>query len=91
MVTHVYTRIIIATTSDDLIASSVLLSFSRCDTQSCAALPIIDDNIIEGKESFHYMLERTTDLDERIELDSTVGELVILNDDNGMFPPNRYH
>ena len=84
MVTHVY---IIATTSDDLTASSVILSFACCDTQSCAALPIINDDIIEGNKSFHYMLERTPDLDERIKLDSTVGKLVILNDDNGMLPP----
>ena len=64
----------------------MVVSFAHCDTQSCAALPIINDDIIEGNKSFHYMLERTADLDERIKLDSTVGELVILNDDNGMLP-----
>ena len=75
---------IIATSSDDLITSSLILSFVPCKIQSCAALPIINDDIIERNKSFYYMLERTTDLDERIKLDSTVGELVILNDDNGM-------
>ena len=75
---------IIATSSDDLTTSSLILSFVSCEAQSCAALEIIDDDIIERNKSFYYMLERTVDLDERIKLDSTVGELVILNDDNGM-------
>ena len=75
---------IIATSSDDLTTSSLILSFVPCQIQSCAALQIIDDDIIERNKSFYYMLERTIDLDERIKLDSTVGELVILNDDNGM-------
>ena len=68
---------IIATNSDDLITSSLILSFVQCDIQSYVALQIIDDDIIERNESFYFMLERTVDLDERIKLDSTVGELLI--------------
>ena len=65
----------------------MIVSFTSCETQSCAALPIINDDIIEGNKSFYYMLERTADLDERIKLNSTVkGKLVILNDDDGMLP-----
>ena len=85
MLIHIYFNTI-ATTSDDLTASSLILSVVPCKAQICAALPIINDDIIESNKSFYYTLERAADLDERINLDSTGGELLILNDDNGNPP-----
>ena len=51
-------------------------------------LPIINDDVIERNKSFQFMLQRTPDLDERIKLDPTIGNLTILNDDNGMCTPS---
>jgi hypothetical protein len=69
---------------EDFTYSSLNLSFNACEQTACHMLPIINDDVIERNKSFQFMLQRTPDLDERIKLDPTIGNLTILNDDNVM-------
>ena len=55
--------------------------FEECETRSCIEITIIDDLILEMDEYFSISLERTTDLDIRITLSPTSGEVVIVDDD----------
>jgi hypothetical protein len=46
------------------------------------ALPVVDDDIPEKVESFYLTLERTSDLDKRISLNPSYGEVTIYDDDD---------
>ena len=48
---------------------------------ACVNILIVDDDILEGNESFIISLENTTDLDSRICLSSGSAEVTILDDD----------
>ena len=66
---------------EDVASTSVIL-FNTCDKVSCGVIKIVNDDIAEEPELFEFMLERTSDLDERIYLQSITWKLSI-NDDDG--------
>ena len=67
--------------STDYDEISVVFMFEACTTRVCEALSIVDDDVSERTESFYLTLERTNDLDSRIILNPSDGEVTILNDD----------
>ena len=66
----------------DYTAVSTLLEFAVCETQSCANITIEDDLVLEMEERFDISLNRTTDLDPRITLNPTLGQIVIIDNDS---------
>ena len=59
----------------------VILQFDTCDVRQCANVSIVNDLVDEPEEFFIYTLERTPGLDERIDLDPTMGTVVITDVD----------
>ena len=66
---------------EDVATTSVII-FNTCDEVSCGVIKIVNDDIAEEPELFEFMLERTSDLNERIYLQSITWKLSI-NDDDG--------
>ena len=58
-----------------------MLRFGACETRSCVNLSIMNDVTLEPVKSLHVNLERTTELDSRITLNSVDGEIDIIDDD----------
>ena len=61
---------------------NVILQFDTCDVQQCANVSIVNDLVDEPEEFFIYTLERTPGLDDRIDLDPTMGTTVVITDDD---------
>ena len=56
----------------------------KCSSEECITIPIHDDMMLENVESFNVILERTTDLNERITLHNDyVYKNVFIVDDDG--------
>ena len=70
----------------DYSAPSVTLKFATCETRQCLNVSIMDDVVDEPEESFSYTLERLVNLDPRIILAPSAGEVFILDND-GMCTP----
>ena len=59
----------------------VPLSFAACAQRSCTNVNIVDDLVDEPTESFFVTLERTLDLDRRIQTDPVDGVIEIEDND----------
>ena len=55
--------------------------FSPFATRACIDLVVVDDEIAERKERFEFSLKRTIDLDRRITVDPSPGEIFIEDND----------
>ena len=61
-----------------------MANFTACEHRKCVSLSIVDDSIVERVESFYITLERTPDLNERINFDlAAVQGVVNIIDDDG--------
>ena len=60
----------------------MILQFPECETKQCIYVKILNDGVDEPEEFFNFTLARTLDLDSRIDLDPTVAQVVI-NENNG--------
>ena len=60
----------------------MILQFDTCDVRQCTFVSIVNDSVNEPEEFFTYTLERTPGLNERIDLDPTMGTVVITDDDS---------
>ena len=69
-------------------AVSTLLMFASCETRQCTNIIIINDVFKEDTESFSVSLMRTSELDPRITLDPTVGEIEITDSDGLLYIQN---
>ena len=58
-----------------------LLMFSPFAKRACIDLVVVDDEIAERRERFEFSLKRTTDLDRRITVDPSPGEIFIEDND----------
>ena len=74
----------------DYIALSAILEFEECETRKCEEIVIVDDLILEMEETFSFTLNRTENLDPRITLDPTEGDVVIVDNDSMLIPFKRY-
>ena len=63
-----------------LILENFLMVFGPCHRNHCVNVPIDNDNQVEGTRTFTYRLERTEDLDSRIQISSSTGRLTIIDD-----------
>ena len=55
--------------------------FDSCDNRSCAQVNVVNDEFLEGIESFFASLGRSPGLDTRIELEPINTEIQITDDD----------
>ena len=69
---------------DDYVSLNVTLMFDACEIRRCVNVTIMNDFQIEPDENFFYTLEKTPDLDTRIDLSPVDGEIEIFDDD-GLF------
>ena len=60
----------------------MILQFDTCDVRQCTFVSIVNDIVEESEEFFSYTLERTPGLDGRIDLDPTMGIVVITDDES---------
>ena len=60
----------------------IILQFDTCDVRQCILVSIVNDLVDEPEEFFIYTLERTPGLDDRIDLDPTIGTVVISDDES---------
>ena len=60
----------------------MILQFPECETKQCIYVNILNDIVDEPEEFFTFTLARTPGLDPRINLDPTVAQVVI-NENNG--------
>ena len=59
----------------------VTLEFENCNTTQCHCIPIMNDDVLEGNETFYVTLEMATDLDRNnIILDPVNGTIEIIDD-----------
>ena len=61
----------------------MILQFPECVAQQCTLVNVVNDNVDEPEEFFNFTLARTPGLDPRIKLDSTEGQVVINDENNG--------
>ena len=66
---------------DYLGISPDVVMFDSCETSSCSSVAIVNDDILEGLESFSAVLQGTQGLDTRITLDPVNAEIEIIDDD----------
>ena len=59
----------------------MILQFDTCDVRQCANVSILNDLVDVPEEFFNYTLERTPGLDDRIDLDPSMGTVVINDGD----------
>ena len=64
---------------------STVLLFAACQMRSCENVAIVDDEVVENEESFFVTLEDTPDLNSRIHLTPTSGEIEITDGDSMPF------
>ena len=58
----------------------VILQFDKCNRHQCHSIPIVNDNMLEGDETFYVILEGPADLDrDKILLDRVIGTINIVN------------
>ena len=69
---------------NDYILESFFLRFSPCTGKECVSIAIIDDALPETTEFFTVTLERPSGLSNRIIIDGSRGDILILDDDDGM-------
>ena len=60
----------------------MIFQFPECKTKQCILVKILKDTVDEPEEFFNFNLTWTLGLDPGINLDSTVGQVVI-NENNG--------
>ena len=59
----------------------VTLEFENCNMTQCHCIPIMNDDVLEGNETFYVTLEMATDLDRNnIILDPVNGTIEIIDD-----------
>ena len=58
------------------------MAFGPCHRNHCVNVPIDNDNQVATTRNFTYRLERTEDLDRRIQISSSTGRLTIIDDPN---------
>ena len=63
-------------------AVRVLLVFEPCSREACTTITIIDDLVDEPDEQFFIVLNRTVDLDTRITISPSEGEITIEDNDS---------
>ena len=62
--------------------SPVTLQFENCNTTQCHCIPIVDDDVLEGNETFYVSLERASDRDrDKIVLHPVNGTIDILDNE----------
>ena len=60
----------------------VTLQFENCNMTQCHCIPIVDDDVLEGNETFYVTLKRVSDRDrEKIELHPVNGTIDIFDND----------
>ena len=69
---------------DDYTPINEMYRFSANQRRLCVNISIVDDMIVEQRESFSITLERTPDLNSRITLFPDSAEVVIPNNDGEM-------
>ena len=62
----------------------VTLQFENCNMTQCHSIPIVDDDVLEGNETFFVILERASGSD-KIELYPVNGSIQIIDDEGGMY------
>ena len=66
----------------DYVPLDETLTFAECETRRCVDVIIVNDLVDEPEENFFYTLEeRTPGLHPNIDVDPTLGEIVIEDDD----------
>ena len=78
----------------DIHFSPELITFLPFERRACSRIFIFDDDIAERNESFQFSLKRTADLDGRIRLNSSPGEILIEDNDGIILVNSRmthYH
>ena len=55
----------------------MVFQFPECEIKQCILVSIFNDRVDESEEFFNFTLSRTLGLNPRINLDSTVGQVVI--------------
>ena len=63
--------------STDYETLGVIFQFLECETKQCILVNIFNDGVDESEEFFNFTVTRILGLDPRINLDSTVGQVVI--------------
>ena len=59
----------------------VVLQFDKCNRCQCHSIPIVDDDMLEGDETFYVSLEGLADLDkDKILLDQVNGTIKVDDD-----------
>ena len=60
----------------------VTLQFENCNMTQCHCIPIVDDDVLEGNETFYVTLEAADDLErDNIVLDPVNGTIEIVDDE----------
>lgn len=66
-------------------AVSTTVTFEECDRRHCFDISITDDEMVEKRESFTVLLNRTAHLDSRVELERVISTVVITDTDSRHF------
>ena len=61
----------------------MILQFPECVAQQCTTVNVVNDSVDEPEEFFNFTLGRTPDLDPRIKLEPTEGQVVIKDENKG--------
>ncbi|CAI8038163.1 hypothetical protein GBAR_LOCUS21282, partial [Geodia barretti] len=56
------------------------MAFGPCSHRACVSVPIDDDEQLELTKTYTYRLERTDELDRRIDINTTSGTLTVIDD-----------
>ena len=56
------------------------MAFRPCSFNACVSVPIDDDEQLELTKRYTYRLERTDELDRRIDINTTSGTLTVIDD-----------
>lgn len=64
--------------------SNLSRTFEECLNRQCWFIGIIDDQTLEVEESFFVTLEKASNVDSRIKLNTDTAEVMITNDSDGM-------
>ena len=59
----------------------MVIMFEACEMRKCVDVDIIDDMMEEQQELFTFHLERTPELDPRIQLEPANGGIIIISQD----------
>ena len=78
---HDFCCCFITESPSDYLSLFAILEFGECDDRVCEEIVIVDDLILEMDETLSFTLNRTDNLDPRITLDPTRGDIVIVDND----------